>query len=287
MLITERPAVSRVRAFLSLQMSDQPTKAQARKDFLHETLDFCDRINNPAGGFYKYTPKERRYVRYYLTEAAFNQSKAAELAGYHPQQVSGYRTIACQLMKKPHILAAINRAFEALAMPKYEVIYRLGDIARGSLADVMNDDNELDLDLARRRGTFHLLKKVKIKRTKKIVEQVEEGESTELMNNRQRGPTIEKSRDTIETSIVFEEIYFEIHDPLKAFEMLGKHGKLFTDKIDLAGAEGQPLIGEGAQVSIYLPDNGRDDTSPAVMAGHGKRSISKTTRKQGGDQKTP
>jgi hypothetical protein len=246
-----------------------------KKDDRTAALDFTAGLRDETGKLYKFTVKESAFVHAYLTDAKFVATTAAKMAGFDAKTDLAFRVIACQLMKKPHIIAAINAAFEALAMPKFEVIYRLGDVARGSIEDVINEKGQLDIEAARGRGTLGLIKKVKIKRTSKVVESVAEAFG---LSDPRGDIDADETRETLETHILFEEISFEIHDPLRAMELLGKHGKLFTEKIEQTGADGKPLIPESAHVAIYLPDNQRGDTSADVLATAGKPKRSKTTR---------
>lgn len=216
------------------------------EDQQNEKGAFTDRIPDPdrPGSFYEYTAKEKLFVNAYLTDAKFVGSTAARMAGYNAGSDLAFRVIASNVMKKPRIRAAINEAFESLTMPKFEILFRLARIASGSLEDVLNDDGEFDIDVARDRDTAHLLKKIQI--TRDVVEVKASSNETP------------DGDETIERSIFKETIKFEIHDPLRALELLGKHSKLFADKIEVTGKDGQPL-NDPANVVIYIPDNGRGD----------------------------
>jgi hypothetical protein len=110
---------------------------------------------------------------------------------------------------------------------------------------------------------MHLLKKVKIERKVLEVKEVD-----------QDGPA-DAVDVVIQKAIIQEKIEFEIHDPLRALELIGKHERLFIDRSELTGKDGTPLIPEDSgRVIVYLPDNGRGDakatkTLPASDAGSG------------------
>lgn len=202
------------------------------KDQRHETQSFTDGIRDASGRLYKYTYKESAFVYHYLTDAGYCGTRAAKMAGYNCTTPGSFRNVSANLLKKDHIRAAINAAFEALTMPKHEILFRLGRIAAGDIVDVMNDDNDLDLNAARDRGTSFLIKKVEIKR----------------------------ARRADDDQVIDETVKFEIHDPLRALELLGKHSRLFVERVESTGKDGRPLIPENpASVIVYLPDNGRGD----------------------------
>lgn len=240
---------------------DQDTKT--------EKHEFTSGIKKPGGGTYRYTAKERLFVYHYMTDPRHVAVKACREAGYNAISDASFRVIASNLLKKPHIIAAINHAFESLTMPKMEVLFRLGVIAQGSVEDLLNDDDEFDIELARRNGKAALIRKMKIKRTRRVVEQIVPEES--FPTEDPRVMVIQgdgERREQLESSIIFEEITFEIHDPLRALELIGKHGRLFTDKLEHSGPEGVPLPDKPANVTIILPDNGRGDATarPATRA---------------------
>ena len=220
--------------------------------------NFTDQIPDPnkPGSYYKFTDREKMFVYHYLTDAKFCATEAAKLAGYDGNSQNSFRVLASNVKRKPKILAAINLAMETLTMPAYETLYRIGLIASGKITDVMNADGELDIDLAKKHGTDNLIKKIKRERTILTVEEVEPiGDIDEDGNEIER-------RTRIEKTVALEKVSFEIHDPLRALELLGKHKALFVERVEATGRGGSPLIPEGAAtVTIMLPDNGRGDTT--------------------------
>lgn len=223
------------------------------KDALYQKLLFTDQIRDRKGKLFRYTFKEAQFVFHYLTDGKHIGSRSAKLAGYEANTDLAFRVIASNLLKKPHIIAAINKAFESLTMPKMEVLFRLGRIAAGSIEDLLNEDNELDLEKARENESIGLLRKVEIKRTRREIKR------TAIDTPDDGEPEI------LESSIIDETIKFEIHDPLRALELLGKNGKLFVEKFEHTGKDGRELP-EPAKVVVYLPDNGRDTIPTAGKA---------------------
>lgn len=213
---------------------------------------YTEDVRNEKGEPYEYTAKEKKFIAAYLNDPKHNATNAAASAGYKSDVPGTIRAQASRMMARPHIRAAINQAFESLAMPKMEIIHRLARIAAGSIADVMNDDNELDLDLARDNGTDWLIRK--IERRRDIVEVKTEDLDTPDGEVR------------LERSIVRETVKFEIHDPLRALELLGKSSRLFIERVEATGKGGAALIPDGPKVVFYLPDNGRGDADGETAA---------------------
>ena len=98
------------------------------------------------------TYKQRLFVEYYLANGG-NATKAAEAAGYGAPYQAGYRTL-----KNSEVQAEIAARTASLAMSADEALRRLGDLARVSLADFydVDDDGNLMLNLQRARDSGKL-----------------------------------------------------------------------------------------------------------------------------------
>lgn len=104
----------------------------------------------------KLTAKQQSFVSAYLANG-FNATRAAIEAGY--SEKTAY-SIGWENLRKPEIKSAIDEALAMYAMPKNEVLARLADHARGTMADFLNDGREtLDLAKADRASRLHLVKK--------------------------------------------------------------------------------------------------------------------------------
>lgn len=175
------------------------------------------------------TFKQQKFVDAYVGEANGNASKAARMAGYAAPYANAHR-----LMEIDGIREAISEFYRQNAMPAEEVVSRLTDHAKGSLAPFLAEspDGEVYIDLAtdEAREHLHLLKKAKTKRRKYG-----------------RG---DDDFEVIETEI-------ELHDPQAALVQLGRHHKLFTDKTE------QELKVDGILgYRITPPDTGSGDGHP-------------------------
>lgn len=161
----------------------------------------------------KLTTKERLFVEYFLGESFFNATDAARRAGYKHPNKQGPR-----MLVKVGIHDAIKGRLNEAAMTANEVLARLTNQARGSIADVLTDRGEFDFEEAKRRGTVSLVKKFKT-RTRKTVG----------MNGTH--PPVEE---------VFHEL--ELYDAQAALVHLGRYYKLFVDRQEITGKDGLPLL---------------------------------------------
>lgn len=165
------------------------------------------------------TTKQRLFVEAYL--ASPNATEAARKAGYKGNDVT-LGAVGFENLKKPQIAAFIEKRVEDAAMPANEVLQRLTQHARASLADVLDDRGQFDLQMARQQGTDHLLKKLKVRYDK-------------------------------DGNVTHE---YEIHDPQAALVHLGRYHKLFTDKSENEhyGKDGKPIQHQHQITKIELTD---------------------------------
>lgn len=106
-------------------------------------------------------------------------------------------------------------------MTANEVLARLTGIARGDVADVLDEEGRFDFQKARRDKKTALLRKIKRKTTAKKVDRFTEG--------------AEEEAETFETSVVYEEVEFEMYSAHEALRDLGKYHKLFADRVEHVG----------------------------------------------------
>lgn len=174
----------------------------------------------------KLTGKQKKFADYYLNEALFNATKAAELAGYKGDKKT-LAQVGYENLRKPDISGYIEEKLEAHAMGVNETVARLAEIARGNLDDLQDENGHFDIKLARERNKTHLLKKVKQKRTLKQ-------KKTEIRDD-MRGFLAQDEIEDIESEveIIYEEVEVEIHDSHAALRDIGKIHKLFTDKTEV------------------------------------------------------
>lgn len=162
-------------------------------------------------------PRQRLFVEYYLGECQFNGTDAARKAGYSGTD-NALAVRASELLRIRKVQEVIASRVADAAMPANEVLSRLSNIARGDVADVLDEDGRFDFQKARTAKKTGLLKKLKRKTTKKQVDAHAEGDDEEA--------------ETIETSVVYEEVEFEMYSAHEALRDLGKYHKLFSEKVE-------------------------------------------------------
>jgi phage terminase small subunit len=154
--------------------------------------------------------KQQVFVDEYL--ACLNAAEAARRAGYSEKTA---RSIGAENLTKPDIAEEIKRRVAERAMPAEEVLDRLGRMARGDMSDFWDipDDGKPVLSLSgeRARDKLHLIRKLKVKTTSRMVGEIE---------------------------VVTTEIEIEPYDAQAALVHIGKHHKLFTDKVEHDLSEG-------------------------------------------------
>lgn len=137
------------------------------------------------------------FINAYLRH--FNATRAAIEAGYSEKTA---RQQGSRLLSNADIASRVRAHIEADAMSTSEVLFHLAQIARGDFDDIADSSGTLDMHKARQTGKTNLIKRVK---TKSI--------------------TTEDS-DISETEV-------EAYDRLRALELIGKHLKMWTEKVQI------------------------------------------------------
>ena len=178
----------------------------------------------------KLTRQQRLFVDFYIQ--TLNATESARLANYKHPNKSGPKLVN----DHEGVQAEIESRLAKHHASAEEVLAVLSNHMRGSLGDFLDIDDEtgevwVDLKKAKAEGKLGLLKKVTPHRR------------------------VIKNRDG-DDFIHYEKITLELHDAQAAAEKLGRYHKLFTDKTELTGKDGESLQ---PNVHIYLPHNGRDN----------------------------
>jgi phage terminase small subunit len=166
--------------------------------------------------------KQKLFADRYLYETMFNGTEAAR-GIYGAKNDTTLRSIASENLTKPNIKAYIDARMAEMTMPANEVLTRLTSIAKGKVTDVLDESGKFDIHLAKQRHKDHLLKKLKVKRTSRVV------------NIKTKEFEEEEVEEITETSVLTEEIEFEMYSAHEALRDLGKHHKLFTEKLEHSG----------------------------------------------------
>ena len=159
--------------------------------------------------------KQQMFVDSYLQ--CFNATKAALDAGYSEKSA---HAIGWENLRKPEIKEAVSQRLSDTAMLPEEVIRRLGEYARGSIAPFIkqregDEDITVDLTTPQARANLHLIKKVTQRRIIRTRGEDEEIEDTTLS--------------------------IELYPADGALNTLAKHHGLLTDKTEITGKDGEAI----------------------------------------------
>lgn len=165
------------------------------------------------------TKKQKKFIEEYLID--LNQTRAAIRAGYSPHTAN---RIASELMTKPHLKAAVDKALAARSkrtgINADLVLLELAKVAFLNLTDAIGVETAVVRSEASRDDTAAIAS-IKVK----VI-------PTETGN------------------IVEREV--KAHDKLKALELIGKHLGLFNENIKLSGEVGIKIIDN-------IPEVGSED----------------------------
>lgn len=167
-------------------------KAQVKESQAEESETVIQELND----------RQRAFVEFYLI--SWNAADAARKAGYSDKAA---RQHASYLLSNHYIQDAITLRVKELGATADEVIVRLTDHARGSVEYFLDENDDLDLAGARKKGKLSLIKK--LKRTRRT-EHPKDGEPV-----------------TVTT------LELELYDAQNAIVQLGRILGLFVDKVEI------------------------------------------------------
>lgn len=146
-----------------------------------------------------------------------NMNATDAYAKTHPKATrESARRLASQLLTNIDVQEEIQRRLKEKQLSADEVLARLGDMARGDIADFVGIESPSDMLNEEYRGKTHVIKKVK------------------------RNVTITRTKDGGEIEHQYTEL--EMYSALDALEKAGRHHAIFTDKIEHSGDENKPVI---------------------------------------------
>jgi len=168
--------------------------------------------------FLSLTHKQEKFVREYLCD--LNATQAALRSGYSPK--TAY-SIGSENLKKPEIVEALRNE----AISAEEDLIRLTDIARGNITDLMDvTTSGFSIELMKKDENGNMVIKPQAKLIKKIKQKVT--------------TILAKTESADDKEIVETEI--ELYSALEAMTTLGKYHKLFSERLELTGVEGGPVV---------------------------------------------
>lgn len=157
----------------------------------------------------KLTAKQKAFVKEYLVD--LNATQAAIRAGYSERTAkeTGYENLT-----KPHIAAAIEKAMEKRAdkveITQERVLEELSYIAFNDTTDVVQIETTIEMN--------------------PITEQEEPYQTVIIRNTSELTKAQRRAIKSIKQTKYGIEVQF--HDKEKALELLGRHMKMFTDKVE-------------------------------------------------------
>lgn len=173
------------------------------------------------------TPRQQVFVDAYFA-CGQNASAAARKAGYKNRA----NTAARQIMSNNVVRQEIDRIRRESLMSASEVLSRLADQARGDIADVTDASGLLNMKKAIRDGKTGLIK------------------------------AITHTTTTIK-GVTTTTIKVEIHDSQKALQLIGKHHKLFVERVQVDDWRSQAIQDIRAGMLDYNTVESLFDTSLA------------------------
>jgi len=164
------------------------------------------------------TNKQDKFVTEYLKD--YNATQAALRAGYSPK--TAY-SIGAENLKKPEIIEAVRQK----TMDSAEVLVNLTDIARGNITDLMDvTTSGFTLELMDEDEQGNKFIKPQSKLIKKIKQKV-----TTILGKKES----DEDKEIVETEI-------ELYSAYDAMVTLGKYHKLFTDRAEVTGVDGNEIV---------------------------------------------
>lgn len=181
----------------------------------------------------KLKPRQKAFVEAYFN-SAMNASEAYMAThpgcGYGTAKVNG-----CRLLANANVMAEVERRLSEQVMSANEVLKRLSDMAKANLLPFIRITDEgftyFDFSHPDAKNYFHLIKKIKTKRARRV-----EG----------RGENAEVWED--------EWVEVELHDAQSALEKIGKYHHLFKNEVDVTSG------GEKVKAVEFILGAGADGT---------------------------
>lgn len=155
------------------------------------------------------TPQMLLFVDHYII--TMNGTESARLAGYGGDDAS-LASMASRLLRNIKVLTEISRRLERYTMSANEVLIHITDVARGDIADALNEWGGIDPLEAKRRGKSHLIKRFKHKR-KTITTTDENGDQG--------------------SEILEDETEIEMYDRMDALKTLAKFHSLIAERVEV------------------------------------------------------
>lgn len=183
----------------------------------------------------KLTGKQRMFCEHYIA-CCFNATEAARRAGYADTSDIGLSVRGNELLRNVKVVDYIKQRTAEVAISANEVLLRLARHARGSFEAFIYPEEslpgeapKLDLSTAAARQNIDLVREIETETTTKISE--------------------DAAYETVKTKV-------KLYDAQAALRDLGRHHKLFTDKQEVGGLNGEPIEIVVRRVAKRIQDDG-------------------------------
>lgn len=179
------------------------------------------------------TDKQTLFVAHYVT--CWNATEAAKRAGYSEKTA---RSIGAENLTKPDIDTAI-KAHIAAIMPAGEVLTILADQARGTLADFfkLTEEEVVLTEVVTVKGYSRNIKRETVKRSVARLDMQAAADAGKLH-------LVKKY------SLSDKGISIELYDAQAAAVHIGRYHKLFVDRQEITGKDGEPIQIEDARQQL-------------------------------------
>lgn len=151
-------------------------------------------------------PRHQQFINEYFN-CCMNATEAYQRVYQNATRETARRN-GHELLTNTDISEEIKLRITEKAMSADEVLMRLGDQARGDMADFWHIPEQGDptINLAKAKGKTHIIKKLKVKKTTQRI-----GKTTETTH----------------------EVDFDLYDAQSALQLIGKNHDLFIDKLQV------------------------------------------------------
>jgi len=186
------------------------------------------------------TPKQKRFIQEYLVD--LNATKAALRAGYSPNTAS---EIGYENLNKPQIAELIQKSFQKRAarteITQDKIVRGLAQIAFSDIRRIVSWDN---------RGIPIAIP------------------SSEIDDNTAMAIKGITFTESIYQGKTERRLKVDLWDKPRALEGLAKHNGMFTEKHEITGKDGQPLMPPTLLIEIEQSDGDSDSGAISIEADH-------------------
>ncbi len=190
-------------------------------------------LNNERPATRPLTAREQAFVIAFLD--CWNATEAAKRSG----AMRGPTNAGFRMLRTPAVRDAIRDALEGMVMSANETLTRMSMMAMTSLEDFVDDQGNIDIKQAKKRGLLFLVKKYK----------------TRAVTSTTTGAT------TVTTEI-------ELHDSQAALMQIGRYHGLWVDRTEHTGPNGGPIEIDDIRQRLIARFNQADAARQALDAPH-------------------